>query len=52
MHAKNIHTCMTRVLILYSNGLLAINCVNNQLLNMYLPKFTQYFFFDIKNKFI
>lgn len=37
MHAKKIHTCMTRVLILYSNGLLAINCVNNQLLNMYLP---------------
>lgn len=39
---------MTGVLIWYSTALLAINCVNNQLLNTDLTKLLQYFFFDIK----
>lgn len=38
---------MTSVLIWYSTGLFVINCVNNQLLNMYLAKLSQYFFFDV-----
>lgn len=48
VHAKNIYIHKTGVLIWYSTALLAINCVNNQLLNMYLAELSQYFFFDMK----
>lgn len=48
VHAKNIYIHKTGVLIWYSTALLAINCVNNQLLNMYLAELSQHFFFDMK----
>lgn len=47
-YMQRIYIHMTGVLIWYRTGLLAINCVNNQLLSMYLAKLSQYFFFDIK----
>lgn len=47
-YMQRIYIHKTGVLIWYSTALLAINCVNNQLLNMYLAELSQYFFFDMK----